>query len=137
MKSLDLSALTRALAKNKYVLLVLCLGLLLLLLPRRSGSTAAAPGAPARAAAQGDPLSSSGIPLSEECGRIAALLTGIRGVGRAEVLLSASGCVVVCEGADSPAVALDVTTAVAAYTGLGCDQISVYPMRVTPAAGGG
>ena len=129
MKSLDLTALTKALAKNKYVLLVLCLGLGLLLLPRRGGDsleTAAAPAAQKQS--QGDPLAVSGIPLGEESARIAALLRSIRGVGEAEVLLSAGGCVVVCQGADSPAVVLAVTSAVAAYTGLGSDKISVYPM---------
>ena len=129
MKALDLSALTKALAKNKYVLAVLCLGLLLLLLPRRSGTTDAAQTTAARQSAAGDPLESSGIPLGEECHRIAALLQSIRGVGAAEVLLSKYGCVVVCEGADSPAVRLEVTNAVAAYTGLGSDKISVIKMK--------
>ena len=128
MKALDLSALTKALAKNKYVLLVLCLGLLLLLLPRRSGTAPTAQTAATRQIAAGDPLESSGIPLGEECERIAALLQSIRGVGAAEVLLSKYGCVVVCEGADSPAVRLEVTNAVAAYTGLGSDKISVIKM---------
>lgn len=138
MKSLDLTALSKALKKNKYVLLVLCLGLVLLLLPHRSASAEErAVTAPQRAVSQGDPLASSGIPLGEESGRIAALLQSIRGVGRAEVLLSSGGCVVVCEGADSPTVRLDVTNAVAAYTGLGSDRIRVYPMRITPAGGGG
>ena len=128
MKSLDLTALTKTLAKNKYVLLVLCLGLLLLLLPRRGGDSleAAAPAAQKQSA--GDPLAASGIPLGEESGRLAALLTSIRGVGEAEVLLSAGGCVVVCRGADSPAVRLAVTSAVAAYTGLGSDKVQVYAM---------
>ena len=60
MKELDLGALTKALAKNKYVLLLLCLGLALLLLPRRSASPAAAEAA--SAAGTGDPLAASGIP---------------------------------------------------------------------------
>ena len=129
MKSLDLTALTKALAKNKYVLLVLCLGLLLLLLPRRGGgSLETAASAPAQKQSQGDPLAASGIPLGEEGERLAALLTAIRGVGEAEVLLSAGGCVVVCRGADSPAVRLAVTSAVAAYTGLGSDKVQVYAM---------
>ncbi len=130
MKSLDLTAFTKALAKNKYVLLALCLGLGLLLLPRRSAGAAetAATAAAAPAQSRGDPLAVSGIPLGEESGRLAALLRSIRGVGEAEVLLSSGGCVVVCRGADSPAVRLAVTSAVAAYTGLGSDKISVYPM---------
>lgn len=127
MKELDLSALTKALAKNKYVLLVLCVGLGLLLLPQRGGESSDSPaGAPA---ASGLPMAASGIPLDTECGRIAGLLSCIRGVGAAEVLLSAQGCVVVCEGADSPAVRLDVTSAVTAYTGLGSDRISVMKMK--------
>ena len=128
MKTLDLTALTKALAKNKYVLAVLCAGLLLLLLPRRSETRSAAQ-PETRQAAAGDKLESSGIPLGEECARVAALLRSIRGVGAAEVLLSKSGCVVVCEGADSPAVRLEVTNAVAAYTGLGSAKISVFKMR--------
>ena len=127
MKGPDLGALTKALAKNKYVLLVLCVGLGLMLLPRRTAETdysaAAAP------TATGMPMAASGIPLDAECGRIAALLRAVRGVGEAEVLLSSNGCVVVCTGADSPAVRLDVTNAVAAYTGLGSDRISVMKMK--------
>ena len=104
------------------MLAVLCLGLLLLLLPRRSGGSM-------EAAGTGDPLSASGIPLDTESQRIAALLRQIRGVGEAEVLLSGSGAVVVCQGADLPSVCLDVTNAVAAYTGLGSDKISVIKMK--------
>ena len=128
MKALDLTALTRALKKNKYVLLVLCLGLLLLLLPRRSATEPAEQTGASRQGAAGDKLESSGIPLGEECDRIAALLRSIRGVGASEVLLSKNGCVVVCEGADSPAVVWEVVSAVAAYTGIGSDKISVFKM---------
>ena len=124
MKTNDATALVRALAKNKYVLAVLCLGLLLLLLPRRSGGGSTEP-----AAGTGDPLSASGIPLDTESQRIASLLRQIRGVGEAEVLLSGNGAVVVCQGADLPSVRLDVTNAVAAYTGLGSDKISVIKMK--------
>lgn len=124
MKNHDAAALIGALGKNKYVLAVLCLGLLLLLLPRRSGDERSQ-----AAAGTGDPLSTSGIPLDTESQRIAALLRQIRGVGEAEVLLSGSGAVVVCQGADQPGVRLDVTNAVTAYTGLGSDKISVIKMK--------
>ena len=50
-------------------------------------------------------------------------------IGEAEVLLSSNGCVVVCTGADSPAVRLDVTNAVAAYTGLGSNEICIIKMK--------
>ena len=134
MKTADLGALTKALAQNKYVLLVLCVGLGLLLLPRRASEPAVS--APVQApAAAGDPLAASGIPLDAECGRIAALLRAVRGVGEAEVLLSANGCVVACAGADSPAVRLDVTNAVAAYTGLGSDKICI--VKINDSGGNG
>ena len=129
MKGPDLGALMKALAKNKYVLLVLCLGLGLMLLPRRSAQTDYSTASAAAPAATGMPMAASGIPLDAECGRIAALLRAVRGVGEAEVLLSSNGCVVVCTGADSPAVRLDVTNAVAAYTGLGSDKIRVMKMK--------
>ncbi len=125
MKSPDLGALTKALTKNKYVLLVLCVGLGLLLLPRGAEKPAAAPSS---AAGTGTPMEASGIPLDTECTRIAALLRSVRGVGDAAVLLSSSGCVVACEGADSAAVRLDVINAVAAYTGLGSDKICIVKM---------
>ena len=128
MKGPDLGALTKALAKNKYVLLVLCAGLALLLLPRRAADGAGS--AEAAYEAVGTPLAASGIPLDAESERIAALLGRIRGVGEARVLLSASGCVVVCAGADSPAVCLDVTNAVAAYTGLGSDKICIFKLTM-------
>ena len=127
MKGLDLSAPARVLSKNKYVLLVLALGLFLLLLPRtpEAGSSAPATGPPP---SQGDPLEASGIPLDRESERLAALLDGIRGVGEGtEVLLSRRGAVVVCAGADNPEVRLEVTDTVSAYTGLGSDKIMVMP----------
>jgi len=125
MKEIDLSALTKALSKNRWILLMLCVGLGLLLLPRRTAETDSAA---QQTAAPGMPMAASGIPLDTECTRIAALLRSVRGVGEAEVLLSAEGCVVVCEGADSAAVRLDVTNAVAVYTGLGSDKICVMKM---------
>ena len=129
MKSLDLSALAGTLKKNRYVLAVLAVGLLLLLLPRRSAEGPLTASAPAQSDARGDPMAASGIPLAEESERVAALLSAARGVGAARVLLSAGGCVIACEGADDPAVRLDVTNAVAAYTGLGSDKIYVLKMQ--------
>ena len=121
----------KTLAKNKYLLLALALGLALLLLPRRSADTSAAAPAATAPAAAGDPLDASGIPLDTESGRLAALLANIGGVGAAEVLLSARGCVVVCEGADRADVRLSVTNAVAAYTGLGSDRIEILKMTIS------
>ena len=119
--------LTRVLTRNKYVLLVLALGLLLLLLPRPADTAPAA--SPTAPSGVGAPLEVSGIPLDTESERLEALLKTIRGVGTAKVLLSKEGAAVVCDGADSAAVRLAVTRAVAAYTGLGSDKIAVFQMR--------
>ena len=43
--------------------------------------------------------------------------------------LSGNGAVVVCQGADDAQVRLNVTNAVAAYTGLGSDKITVMKMK--------
>ena len=128
MRNLDLGKLAKSLAKNKYVFLVLVLGLALLLLPRSNADTVggtvtpAATGPPVGA---GDPLEASGIPLDTEAERLAALLRAMTGVGDAEVLLSREGAVVVCTGADSAKVRLEVTNAVSTYTGLRSDHIIV------------
>ncbi len=122
MSKPDLGRVIKLLTKNRYVLLTLCLGLVLLLLPRRSAAETSG-----RAA--GDPMAASGIPVDTECERIALLLSDIQGVGETAVLISGSGAVIVCAGANDPAVRLNVTNAVAAYTGLGCDKITVMKMK--------
>lgn len=123
MKTIDMSGLGKKLAGNKYVLLVLALGLVLLLLPGGSG------GQRETASGLGAELEASGIPLDTESERIGQLLEQMEGVGSARVLLSAEGAVVVCEGCDSAKVRLDVTNAVMAYTGLGSDKITVMKMK--------
>ena len=131
MKNLDLRKLSGCLAENKYVFLVLALGLVLLLLPRSGGdaaNTAVVPSATGPPGGAGDPLEASGIPLDTEAERLAALLRAMTGVGDATVLLSREGAVVVCAGADSAKVRLEVTNAVAAYTGLGSGHIIVMKM---------
>ena len=129
MKTLDLTKLGKLLTKNKYVWLVLALGLALILLPGRSAEKAADYAAEHSAAGVGDALQSSGIPLDTESERLAALLGEIAGVGDASVLLSGSGAVVVCTGGDSPTARYLVTNAVSAYTGLGSDKITVMKMK--------
>ena len=129
MKALDLTKLPKILTKNKYVWLVLALGLFLLLLPGRTAQGAPEDIPKQRADGVGDALPSSGIPLDTESERLAALLSEIKGVGDASVLLSGSGAVVVCSGGDSPTVRYLVTNAVSAYTGLGSDKITVMKMK--------
>lgn len=123
MKTIELSGLLKALSKNKYVLLMLVAGLVLLLLPDGEA------GEETHSIGSGSELQSSGIPVDTESERIAELLGYIQGVGSAKVLLSGEGAVVVCEGSDSPGVRLDVTNAVMAYTGLGSDKISILKMK--------
>ena len=133
MHSPDFKKLARALAKNKYVLLVLALGLTLLLLPRGAARTAGAESGSAASAwstgppaEKGDVLAASGIPYATEAERLGRLLSGVRGVGAdTEVLLSKTGAVVVCAGAEDPQARLEITGVITAYTGLGSDRIMI------------
>ena len=122
MKTLDFSGAVRVLGRNKYLLILLALGLLLLIIPGGSDKADSAGG-------QGTALESSGIPMDTESARLSAFLSNMEGVGQAEVLLSAEGAVVLCSGADKGSVRLSVTNAVSAYTGLGSDKISVIKMK--------
>lgn len=123
MKVIELGALSKSLAKNKYVLMVLALALVLILLPSGKGKSEAA------LLAQGSELESSGIPLDTESARLSEFLSMMDGVGDARVLLSAEGAVVLCEGADSSFVRLSVTNAVSVYTGLGSDKIRIIKLK--------
>ncbi len=96
----------------KYVLLVAAVGLGLLLWP--AGGSAA-------------PVE-TGASLTEEA-RLEALLSSMEGVGRSKVLLSENGAAVICQGADSGTVRLDITEAMRCYTGLGADRIVIFKMN--------
>lgn len=120
MKSWSESGLFRFLEKNKAALLVLVLGLLLLFLPEGEGSGQRFPGDEAQ------------FDTEEE--KLCAVLEQIEGCGRVYVLLrqereGIGGAVVVCDGADSAAVSLEIVKAVAAYTGLGSNKIIVLKMK--------
>ena len=122
MKTIEKNAVLQKLAANKYLLVVILLALALLLLPEGSKKTPA----PEQGA---DPLEATGVSLATESEKLEALLSQIQDVGRAQVLLSKNGAVVVCDGAELATVRLDVTNAVIAYTGLGSDRISVMKMK--------
>ena len=124
MKVIEVGALSKRLAKNKYVLMVLALAIVLLLLP--SGREKESRNI---VQAQGSELESSGIPLDTESARLSDFLSKMEGVGRAEVLLSSEGAVVLCEGADNSSVRLYVTNAVSVYTGLGSDKIRIIKLK--------
>ena len=95
----------------KYVFLVAAVGLALLLWP--SG--------------QSRPEASDGSATEEA--RLESLLSRMEGVGQIEVLLSDSGAAVVCQGADSVTVRLNITQAVRCYTGLGADKVVIFKMN--------
>lgn len=125
MNTISLTKLGKILARNKYVWLVLLLGLVLLLWPQRSDSDLQTSSVSGR----GAELGASGIPLDTESQRLAQLLQEIEGVGDARCLLSAEGAVVVCAGGDDSTAKYLVTNAVSAYTGLGSDKIRVMKMK--------
>ena len=106
-------AIMERLGRWKYVLLVAAVGLGLLLWP--AGETPL-------------PLQTTEAGSSEEA-RLEALLSAMEGVGRSQVLLSENGAAVVCQGADSVAVRLDITEAMRCYTGLGADRIVIFKMN--------
>ena len=58
-----------------------------------------------------------------------AVLGEVSGAGRVSVLYSDEGVAVVCEGAESARVRLDIVNAVSAYTGFGSDRIKVLSME--------
>ncbi|MCD7749970.1 MAG: hypothetical protein LUH42_07955 [Oscillospiraceae bacterium] len=100
--------LAERLGSWKYVLLVGLVGLALLAWP--SGQSAG----------ESD--------TATEEARLEALLSQIEGVGEVSLLLSDSGAAIVCQGADSAAVRLEITEAVRCYTGLGADKIEIFKM---------
>lgn len=124
MKTIEKSAVLQKLAANKYVIVVILLALVLLLLPDGSKKAEEAAGQQ-----NADPLEATGVSLATESEKLETLLSQIQNVGRAQVLLSKNGAVVVCDGAELAEVRLDVTNAVISYTGLGSDKISVMKMK--------
>lgn len=142
--------------KNKYALLILAVGLILVLLPTGTKTKSS------------DTKSSLTVPsfsITDEEQRLGKQLSLIRGAGKVSVLLSVKGsasrelakgkdgtllvsengdeqvvdlyyvnpeylgAIIVCEGANSADVRLEVTGAVAAYTGLTTNKITVMSMN--------
>ena len=137
---------------NRYVILILAAGIVLMLLPVENNETADAPIAT-------EPT----VDLAEE---LTGILSAVEGIGKVQVLLSVAageqviyqrdeydtviitdgdhneiglvtqvlpptyrGAIVVCQGADSQAVCLAVVEAVRRVTGLGAGDISVLKMK--------
>ena len=103
----DWKKLLAGLERFKYPLLILLAGVLLMLLP----GTREPASAPADAGQA-----------------LAAVLSSVQGVGKSSVLISDSGVVVVCAGAGSAAVRLDILRAVSSYTGFGSDKITILKL---------
>lgn len=97
-------------SKWKIPLLVLGFGVLLMLLPGSGGAKET----------RDDPDL-----------RIQELLCETKGVGQARVLISESGVLVVCAGADDPHVRLDIIRAIGSYTGFGSDKITILKLAET------
>ena len=96
----------KLLERFRYPLLMLIVGVFLMLLPT---------GRSVNPAAEGD-------------SSLKEILSSASGVGRTEVLVSDSGVVVVCQGADAAHVRLDIIRAVHSYTGFGSDKITILKM---------
>lgn len=95
------------LEKFKYPLVVLIIGVVLMLLPSGSSQNKDSPG-------------------GEE--QMAQILSQTEGVGEARVLISDSGVVVACTGAENARVRLDIIRAVSSYTGFTSDKITILKM---------
>ena len=92
------------LEKFKYPLVVLVIGVALMLLP--SGSFQAKE-------------------ASDRDEQVAQILSQTEGVGEAKVLISESGVVVACTGAENARVKLNIIRAVSSYTGFTSDKITI------------
>lgn len=155
---IDIKSKLKDIASNKFALIVLAMGLVLLLWPSGGGRGSDAP-------SEVSELSVPAFSLRDEEERLANQLTKIKGAGQVSVLLSVEGsvrrepaesgeellvigqgsgeqvvdlyyvnptymgAVIVCQGAEQPAVRLEITRAVAAFTGLGADAIRVIEME--------
>ena len=59
---------------------------------------------------------------------VSKLLSDSAGVGKAVVLISDKGVIVVCEGADKAEVKLKILRAIESYTGYGSEKITILKM---------
>ncbi len=155
MKTETGKRLREFLRKNKYPALMLAVGLLLILLPiggRDAPETEESP-APVFSIAEEEARLTEALRSISGAGEVRVLLsvrsTAERQIARdaeGEVVLASEngsrgavelyysypdylGAVVVCQGADASAVRLAVTKAVASFTGLGADKITVLKMK--------
>lgn len=124
--SAALEKLKIGMGRYKYAIAAVLMGAALLLLP--SGGRQSARDAPEKEGVRNDVQ-----------GEMEALLSDFDGVGALRLMLSVepgtdrwAGAVIVCEGAGSAAVRLELTRAVNALTGLSSDRISIVKGRPDP-----
>ena len=103
----EIKAKAAQLEKFKYPLIVLIVGVVLMLIPGKSTYL--------------NTPSGTDEPLK-------TVLSCTNGVGRAEVIASECGVVVVCDGAEDAKVRLDIIRAVSSYTGFASDKITILKM---------
>ena len=101
-------ALAKKLEAYKYLILLLVLGAFLMLFP-------------SQAKKESDGRSATESALEK-------VLSDTDGVGRIRVAASENGVVVVCDGAGSASVRLEILHAIGSYTGFGSDRITVLKM---------
>jgi stage III sporulation protein AG len=147
----------RGILKNKYALAVLAVGLVLLLWPSGSKGEESGSGGAGELALPAFSITQEETRLENQLSRIAgagkvAVLLSVRGSASRELVEGENGAlvvsengkervvelyyvnpeyrgaVIVCAGADSAGVRLEITKAVADFTGLGSDRISVISM---------
>ena len=104
---METKKILQKLSDYKYPLLVLLVGVLLMLLPGGIRSPTAGE--------------------EQDCA-FAALVERIDGVGECSLALSDTGVVVVCEGAEEPAVRLALLQAILAYTGFTSERIAILKL---------
>ena len=115
----DSRGLIAFLRNNRWAILLLLAGMLLLLLPKRQMDS----GEKESVFTQNEERLSAVLGSMDGVGEVCVLLSG--GVGRNEEF---TGAVVVCRGADDPAVRLRIMETVSAFTGLGTNRIVVQKM---------
>ena len=59
---------------------------------------------------------------------VAEMLSQVQGVGKANVLISDKGVVVVCQGADKAKTRMEIIQAISSYTGDSSDKITILKM---------
>lgn len=103
----NLKSAAEKLEKFKYPLVILVIGIVLMLIPGGSFQ-------------QKD--------TADRDEQVAQILSRTEGVGEAQVLISESGVVVACKGAENAKVRLDIIRAVSSYTGFTSDKITILKM---------